>query len=85
MRGKRTLAESLDSYVSKELMDGQNQYHSEELGKNVRFGGLTCVYWFVCCVLVQGADGMAEPAPLRGAGQEGGIYRLTGLRVLAVS
>jgi ubiquitin carboxyl-terminal hydrolase 9/24 len=35
VRGKRTLAESLDSYVSKELMDGQNQYHCEELGKKV--------------------------------------------------
>jgi len=36
VRGKRTLAESLDSYVSKELMDGQNQYLCEELGKKVR-------------------------------------------------
>ncbi|EFN51470.1 hypothetical protein CHLNCDRAFT_59229, partial [Chlorella variabilis] len=36
VRGKRTLAESLDSYVSKELMDGQNQYLCEELGKKVK-------------------------------------------------
>jgi hypothetical protein len=35
VRGKRTLAESLDSYVSKELMDGQNQYLCEQLGKKV--------------------------------------------------
>ncbi|KAL4452636.1 hypothetical protein ABPG75_008298 [Micractinium tetrahymenae] len=35
VRGKRTLAESLRSFVCKELMDGQNQYHSEELGKKV--------------------------------------------------
>ncbi|KAL4854761.1 Ubiquitin carboxyl-terminal hydrolase 24 [Chlorella vulgaris] len=35
VRGKRTLAESLDSYVSKELMNGQNQYLCEQLGKKV--------------------------------------------------
>ncbi|PSC74217.1 ubiquitin specific peptidase 24 isoform A [Micractinium conductrix] len=35
VRGKRTLAESLRSFVSKELMDGQNQYECEELGKKV--------------------------------------------------
>jgi hypothetical protein len=35
VRGKRTLAESLDSYVSKELMDGQNQYLCEQLGRKV--------------------------------------------------
>ena len=39
VRGKRTLAESLDSYVSKELMDGQNQYLCEELGKKVGGAG----------------------------------------------
>jgi len=35
VRGKRTLAESLRSFVSKELMDGQDQYHCEELGRKV--------------------------------------------------
>lgn len=35
VRGKRTLAESLEAYCAKELMDGQNQYLCEELGKKV--------------------------------------------------
>lgn len=35
VRGKRTLAESLDSYVQRELMDGENQWLCEELGKKV--------------------------------------------------
>ena len=51
VRGKRTLGESLDSYVSKELMDGTNQYKlececgqqgcykCEQRGKKVRGSG----------------------------------------------
>ena len=35
MRGKRTLEESLDFYVQGELMEGDNQYLCEELGKKV--------------------------------------------------
>jgi len=36
VRGKRTLEESLDFYVQGELMEGDNQYLCEELGKKVR-------------------------------------------------
>ena len=35
VRGKRTLEESLDFYVQGELMEGDNQYLCEELGKKV--------------------------------------------------
>ena len=41
MRGKRTLAESLDSYVQRELMDGENQWLCEELGKKVHGGQIS--------------------------------------------
>jgi len=37
VRGKRTLEESLDFYVQGELMEGENQYLCEELGKKVEF------------------------------------------------
>lgn len=75
MRGKRTLAESLDSYVSKELMDGQNQYHSEQLGKKV--GGQSCLHAAVACDVVvfeQAAGGRAQaasPVPQRARGWAG--------------
>ncbi len=35
VRGKKNLEESLDLYVSSELMEGDNQYLCEELGKKV--------------------------------------------------
>lgn len=35
VRGKRTLVESLESYIQRELMDGENQWYCEELGKKV--------------------------------------------------
>ena len=35
VRGKQTLEESLDFYVQGELMEGDNQYLCEELGKKV--------------------------------------------------
>lgn len=35
VRGKQTLEESLDFYVQGELMEGDNQYFCEELGKKV--------------------------------------------------
>ncbi len=35
MRGKKTLEESLDFYCQGELMEGDNQYFCEEVGKKV--------------------------------------------------
>ena len=35
VRGKRTLEESLDFYVQGELMEGENQYLCEGLGRKV--------------------------------------------------
>lgn len=38
VRGKRNLEESLDFYVSGELMEGDNQYYCEEIGRKVKPG-----------------------------------------------
>jgi hypothetical protein len=35
VRGKKTLEESLDFYCQGELMEGDNQYFCEEIGKKV--------------------------------------------------
>ena len=35
VRGKKNLQDSLESYVAAELLDGQNQWYCEELGKKV--------------------------------------------------
>lgn len=40
VRGKRNLEESLDFYVSGELMEGDNQYYCEEIGRKVEPGSL---------------------------------------------
>ena len=42
MRGKQGLEESLDFYVQGELMEGDNQYLCEELGKKVGQHFLGC-------------------------------------------
>ena len=36
VRGKKNLEESLDFYCQGELMEGDNQYYCEEVGKKVR-------------------------------------------------
>ncbi len=41
VRGKKNLEESLDFYCQGELMEGDNQYFCEEVGKKVNHGS-TC-------------------------------------------
>lgn len=40
VRGKRNLVDSLASYVQGELMEGENAYFCEEVGRKVRLAGI---------------------------------------------